>query len=202
MGQPQRPSSSLGEGVAGVDDESASNAKLAASCRDRKPTRLRTALTSCPLVTSRSVRAFTAAEPPPLAALAGFLGMESPLPEIARVFYTRGGCWNLALALRAATGFPIQLAYRDGVPVHAYVVIDDEALGVDAYGKSGPCRPRVRPSTSSGVCRRPSCSRGARAGRRRSGTTSRIVRRNASSVPRFASSRRPLMFASALPNRR
>ena len=80
-------------------------------------------------------RAFTAAEPPALAALAGFLGMESPLPEIARVFYTRGGCWNLALALRAATGFPIELAYRDGVPVHAYVVVDDEALGVDAYGE-------------------------------------------------------------------
>jgi hypothetical protein len=53
-------------------------------------------------------------------------------PTFARVFYTLGGCWNLALALHAATGLAIELGYRSGVPRPAYVV--DETHGVDAFG--------------------------------------------------------------------
>jgi hypothetical protein len=48
------------------------------------------------------------------------------------VFYSLGGCWNLPLALHAATGLAIEVAYRGGAPVHAYVA--DETHGVDVYG--------------------------------------------------------------------
>jgi hypothetical protein len=74
-------------------------------------------------------RALAAAEPPPAASL---LGIEFPFPDIARVFYTRGGCWNLALALHAATGLAIEVGYQGSVPRHAYVT--DETDGVDAFG--------------------------------------------------------------------
>jgi uncharacterized membrane protein (UPF0127 family) len=39
------------------------------------------------------------------------------LAHIAEVFYTRGGCWNLALAMHEATGLPLEVVYRAGVPV-------------------------------------------------------------------------------------
>lgn len=56
----------------------------------------------------------------------------SPLPDLATVFYSLGGCWNLALALSEATGFEIELVFRGGVPRHAYVA--DDTDGVDVFG--------------------------------------------------------------------
>jgi hypothetical protein len=57
----------------------------------------------------------------------------SPLPPAALAFYSRGGCWNLALALHEATGLPIELYLRDGVPIHGYVVDGDSSL--DGFGR-------------------------------------------------------------------
>jgi hypothetical protein len=57
----------------------------------------------------------------------------SPLPPAALAFYSRGGCWNLALALHEATGYPIELFLRGGVPVHGYVV--DGETSLDGFGR-------------------------------------------------------------------
>jgi hypothetical protein len=58
--------------------------------------------------------------------------LTSPLQREVALFYSRAGCWNLALALHEATGLPIEIALRDGLPSHAYVVSGDSAL--DAWG--------------------------------------------------------------------
>jgi hypothetical protein len=57
----------------------------------------------------------------------------SPLSPRAFAFYSRGGCWNLALALHEATGYPIELFLRGGVPVHGYVV--DGETSLDGFGR-------------------------------------------------------------------
>jgi hypothetical protein len=57
----------------------------------------------------------------------------SPLQREVALFYSFAGCWNLALALHEATGLPIEMYLRDGLPRHAYVVIGDSAL--DAWGR-------------------------------------------------------------------
>jgi hypothetical protein len=56
----------------------------------------------------------------------------SPLSAPALTWYTSGGCWNLALALHEATGYPIEVYYRDGEPKHAYIV--DGKWALDARG--------------------------------------------------------------------
>ena len=76
----------------------------------------------------RKLRGLVASlEPTPLVA-------PSPLPALAVTWYTMGGCWSLALALREETGLPIELYYLRGRPSHAYVVDGDDAL--DARGRN------------------------------------------------------------------
>jgi hypothetical protein len=62
------------------------------------------------------------------AELFGDFAAASPLPPAAFFHYAIGGCYSLALALHEATGFPVELFIRDGLPSHAYVVDGDTAL--------------------------------------------------------------------------
>jgi hypothetical protein len=57
----------------------------------------------------------------------------SPLPPAALAFYVRGNCFGLALAAHDATGLPIELFVRGGLPVHGYVVDGESAI--DAFGR-------------------------------------------------------------------
>jgi hypothetical protein len=65
--------------------------------------------------------------------LPGLAIFTSPLQREVALFYSFAGCWNLALALHEATGLPIEIYLRDGLPRHAYVVSGDSAL--DAWGR-------------------------------------------------------------------
>ena len=63
-------------------------------------------------------------DPPPPVAFRG------PLPDLITHHYTSGGCFTLAAALHLASGQPIELHYRDGLPRHAYVTDGLTALDI------------------------------------------------------------------------
>jgi hypothetical protein len=84
--------------------------------------------------------ALLASTDPALMSLRAAFGPKSSLPPVAEIFYTSGGCWNLALAIHEKTELPIEVYFRGTQPTHAYVVDGEYAL--DARGRN-PLR-RVR----------------------------------------------------------
>jgi hypothetical protein len=66
------------------------------------------------------------ASPPPIP-------MAGPLPGLVTHHYSSGGCFILAGALHQATGWPIEVYFRDGQPRHAYIVDVDRALDVVGF---------------------------------------------------------------------
>ena len=64
----------------------------------------------------------------------GTFGPRSPLPPLAEIFYTHGGCWNLVLAIHDRTRLPIEVYCGGGRLRHAYVVDGDTAI--DARGRN------------------------------------------------------------------
>src|SRR5918996_5605997 len=55
----------------------------------------------------------------------GTFGPRSPLPPLAEIFYTHGGCWNLVLAIHERTGLPIEVYYGGRRLTHLDVVAGD-----------------------------------------------------------------------------
>jgi hypothetical protein len=65
----------------------------------------------------------------------------TPLPPAAFAFYSRGGCYDLALALHECRGLPLELFVRGGTPTHCYAVDGDSAL--DTNGRRSLADARV-----------------------------------------------------------
>jgi hypothetical protein len=76
----------------------------------------------------------------------------SPLPLAAFAFYARGGCYDLALALHEARGFPLEIFVHGGTPTHCYAVDGDSALDANGRRKLRNARvgaDEIRPVTAS-----------------------------------------------------
>lgn len=67
--------------------------------------------------------AYQANPPPPVP-------FRGPLPDLVTHHYSSGGCFVLAIALHLASGWPLEVHCRAGVPRHAYVTDGQRALDV------------------------------------------------------------------------